>query len=81
MTLTQSVTSSLQAIPAPQCLPRPRPRDNKEIKNKGDKISRVMGSGHSSSFLLSASAERMAGKITEVANFDFREETLDSGKM
>ena len=40
-----------------------------------------MGSGHSSSFLLSASAERMAGKITEVANFDFREETLDSGKM
>merc|ERR1712110_1051467 len=52
-----------------------------KFKNKGDKISRVMGSGHSSSFLLSASAERMAGKITEVANFDFREETLDSGKI
>ena len=59
----------------------PCPRNNKE--NKVTKISGVMGSGHSSSFLLSAesSAERMARKITEVANFDFREETLDSGKM
>ena len=61
----------------------PCPRNNKENKNKVTKISGVMGSGHSSSFLLSAesSAERMARKITEVANFDFREETLDSGKM
>merc|ERR1711971_687622 len=61
----------------------PCPRNNKENKNKVTKISGVMGSGHSSSFLLSAesSAERMARKITEVANFDFREETLDSSKI
>ena len=42
----------------------------------------VMGSGHSSTLLLTAeNSERVGRKITEVANFDFRKETLHSSQM